>query len=279
MARIRASAQALISVALAEVGYLEKSSASQLDSKTGNSGYRNFTKYARDLDNIPNFYNGKKQGVAWCDMFVDWCMLQAFGLQAGQKLLCQPDRSYGAGCPSSVNYYKAQGRFFTDTPQPGDQIFFWDSGRAYAAHTGIVYKTDENYVYTVEGNTSSQAGVIANGGGVFQKSYALGHSRICGYGRPDYQSVWYEADRAEIEEKEATFPLDIRILKNGAQGADIAALQHLLIGNGFSCGSWGADGSFGKATEDALRAYQQKSALSIDGIAGPATWSSLLGVS
>ncbi|MCH1978243.1 hypothetical protein MCG44_00545 [Lawsonibacter sp. OA9] len=38
----------LISVASAEVGYLEKKSNSQLDSKTANAGSNNYTKYARD---------------------------------------------------------------------------------------------------------------------------------------------------------------------------------------------------------------------------------------
>ena len=47
-------------------------------------------------------------------------------------------------------------------------------------------------MYTIEGNTSSQAGVIANGGGVYKKSYAITDNRIYGYGRPDYDNVWYD---------------------------------------------------------------------------------------
>ena len=54
------AANKLISVAEAEIGYLEKASNASLDSKTDNVGKANFTKYARDLDAIPNFYNGKK---------------------------------------------------------------------------------------------------------------------------------------------------------------------------------------------------------------------------
>ena len=38
----------LIKVALNEEGYLEKNTNSQLDSKTENAGYNNYTKYARD---------------------------------------------------------------------------------------------------------------------------------------------------------------------------------------------------------------------------------------
>lgn len=285
MALIKATAERLIAVAQAEVGYLEKKSNSQLDNKTANAGYKNYTKYARDLDAIPDFYNGNKQGVAWCDMFVDWCMIQAFGLEAGQKMLCQPDRSYGAGCQSSANYYKSKGRYFTKNPQPGDQIFFYNSGRTSAAHTGIVYKVDSMYVYTIEGNTSSTSGVIDNGGGVFKKSYAINYNRIMGYGRPDYENVWFDdSDTKDIPEvkpepAKVDFSIGLRTLKKGCKGEDVKALQILLIGNNCTCGSSGADGDFGSATEAAVKNYQRLKKLAVDGIAGPLTWSSLLGVS
>ena len=61
----------LIGIAKAELGYLEKMSNDILDSKTGNAGSNNYTKYARDI--YPSL-----QGQAWCDMFVDWCFVQAF---------------------------------------------------------------------------------------------------------------------------------------------------------------------------------------------------------
>lgn len=50
----------VLQVANNEVGYLEKASNSNLDSKTGNAGDKNYTKYARDMDNL-HVYNGKKQ--------------------------------------------------------------------------------------------------------------------------------------------------------------------------------------------------------------------------
>ena len=283
MALVKATPERAIAVAMAEVGYLEKKSNSQLDDKTANAGYNNYTKYARDLDAIPDFYNGKKNGYAWCDMFVDWCMIQAFGLEAGQKLLCQPDRSYGAGCSMSVNYYKGMGRFFTKNPKPGDQIFFSGSDGT-PCHTGLVYDVDNLYVYTIEGNTSSQAGVISNGGGVFKKSYAITYNRIYGYGRPDYDSVLYEAQGEEVKPEtektsEGEFTMEMRVLKYGSKGDDVKALQILLLGNGCSIGKWGADGSFGIATENGVKEYQRKKNLQVDGKAGSQTWRSLLGVS
>lgn len=174
--------QKVIDIALAEVGYLEKETNKNLDSKTGNAGDENYTKYARDLF-AAGYYNGNKNGYAWCDVFVDWCFYKAFGKANGQKLQCQ-NGTLGASCTYSSRYYKNSGQFYTSNPQPGDQIFF-GSGDSMT-HTGLVYKVDNFKVYTIEGNTSGTAGVVPNGGGVFKKSYVLTHNKIRGYGRPKY---------------------------------------------------------------------------------------------
>ena len=168
----------LIEIALGEVGYLEKRSAASLDSKTDNAGSKNFTKYARDMCKChAGIY---ANGYAWCDTFVDWCMVQAFGANKTLELI----HGWSAYTPTSAGYYKIHRQWHT-TPQKGDQIFFKDSSGTIC-HTGIVYNIDVNYVYTVEGNTSTQSGVIANGGSVAKKKYALNYSRIAGYGRPNY---------------------------------------------------------------------------------------------
>lgn len=176
------SAQTVINIALAEVGYLEKATNANLDSKTGNAGYNNYTKYARDLFNA-GYYNGNKNGYAWCDVFVDWCFFRAYGKAAGQAAECQTG-NLGAGCSYSAQYYRGQSRY-DKTPQVGDQIFFLDSA-GDINHTGLVYAVDGSTVYTVEGNTSGASGVVANGGGVCKKSYSRGYSRIAGYGHPKY---------------------------------------------------------------------------------------------
>lgn len=165
----------VIAVAKAEVGYLEKKSNSQLDDKTANAGNGNYTKYARDLDNISGFYNGKKNGYDWCDIFVDWCFVKAFGVTRALELLCQPTKSCGAGVGFSANYYKVKGQYHTSNPMPGDQIFYQNMG-----HTGLVIKVDSNYVYAIEGNTSSPVNCVK------EKKYALNSSYIVGYGRPKY---------------------------------------------------------------------------------------------
>ena len=73
--------------------------------------------------------------------------------------------------------------------------------------------------------------------------------------------------------------MEVKVLRNGAKGQQVKALQTLLIGYGYSCGSSGVDGDFGSATDKAVRAYQKAKGLAVDGIVGPATWSKLLGTS
>ena len=177
------SCEKVIEVALNEVGYLEKATNKQLDDKEANAGYGNYTKYARDLDKINYFYNGKKNGYSWCDIFVDWCFVQVYGQEKAKEILYQPDSSAGAGCSSSMNYYKNHKKFYKK-PEVGDQIFF-QRGKE-VTHTGLVYKISETKVYTIEGNTSSASGVVANGGAVVKKSYYLTSTYIAGYGRPKY---------------------------------------------------------------------------------------------
>lgn len=74
------------------------------------------------------------------------------------------------------------------------------------------------------------------------------------------------------------YTMEMRNLKNGCKGEDVRALQILLIGRGYSCGSAGADGDFGNGTHSAVRKYQKAKGLEVDGIVGKATMSSLLGV-
>ena len=167
----------LLKIAKAEEGYLEKRSNSQLDSKTANAGQNNYTKYARDL--YPAL-----QGQPWCDMFADWCFVQAFGKIASKQLL---GGGFSAYTPTSAQYYKDRGQYHKTNPQPGDQIFFRNASRIY--HTGIVTEVTLSKVRTVEGNTSSGMEVIANGGAVCLKEYNLNDSRIDGYGRPDWSLV------------------------------------------------------------------------------------------
>lgn len=177
----------MIEIASNEVGYLEKKSNSNLYSKTGNAGYNNYTKYGYEMHKIQP--SNMDFPAAWCNTFTDWIILEtckAFGKGTveAKKVLCGNFDDYTV---YSSNYYKKKGRWFTKNPKAGDQIFFKNNNGI--CHTGIVYRVDSSKVYTIEGNTSSASGVVANGGCVAKKSYNLSYSKIAGYGRPDWSSI------------------------------------------------------------------------------------------
>ena len=70
------------------------------------------------------------------------------------------------------------------------------------------------------------------------------------------------------------------ILRRGSSGTAVRELQfylYLLSAYESSIPAVGIDGSFGAATENAVRAYQRFAGLTVDGIVGRATWESLYG--
>lgn len=169
----------VIKIALAEEGYLEKKSNSQLYNKTANAGSANYTKYGKEMHDI--YPSVMDFPAAWCDAFVDWCFYKAYGVATAKSLIGGNFNDYTV---SSAQLYKDKKAWYTSNPQIGDQIFFKNNKRI--CHTGLVYNVDSTYVYTIEGNTSGASGVIANGGGVCRKKYKLTDSAIAGYGRPKY---------------------------------------------------------------------------------------------
>ncbi|WP_411954382.1 peptidoglycan-binding protein [Alkalibacillus sp. S2W] len=69
------------------------------------------------------------------------------------------------------------------------------------------------------------------------------------------------------------------VLKSGDSGEDVILLQQALVNNNFypniDADNNGVDGIYGPSTEDAVRRFQIVHELTVDGIAGPSTLSSL----
>lgn len=169
---IEKAIDALIACAENEVGYLEKKSNSQLDDKTANAGYNNYTKYWRDV--YPQY-----QAQAWCAAFVSWCMMKTFGLDVAKKLLKHWPYVY---CPTLGNLFTKYAN-----PQRGDIVIFYRNGTF--AHTGLVTKVEGDKFYTIEGNTSGGSSIVPNGGGVYAKSYYNSNLPGTKFCRPDYSIV------------------------------------------------------------------------------------------
>ena len=181
----------VITVASNEVGYLEKSAAaykkdpSCLDEKTRGAGSDNYTKYGRDMHKI---YPAVMDFPAyWCDAFVDWCFYKAYGIANAKKLLGGNFDDYTV---ASCQLYKNKNALDT-TPKKGAQVFFTRNGQVSGCHhTGIVYKVDGTYFYTIEGNTSGASGVVRNGGGVAKKKYSIAaYKGKVLFGHPKYDKA------------------------------------------------------------------------------------------
>ena len=146
----------------------------------------NWTKYARYFDvEAWQWFNGKKQNVAWCAIFVCWlfCQAEIIGPKKARVFLgCPaPKDNCAAGVPYLWQYLKAR-KWQVDKVkgQKGDIIFF----NAKCSHVGIIEKVDDNKYYTIEGNKSNQ---------VKRCSYSKTSSTIYGLMRP----AWSEIDPKE----------------------------------------------------------------------------------
>ncbi len=65
-----------------------------------------------------------------------------------------------------------------------------------------------------------------------------------------------------------------RMLCKGMSGPDVSSLQGLLTAHGYTVRT--ISGVVDEATDKAIRQYQQDDGLTVDGIAGPMTWASIL---
>lgn len=273
--------QKMIDWGYSQLGYHEKETNDQLEDFTANSGDQNWNKYAAYLDSLGDFYNGPKNigpyGM-WCDIMYDAGMVICYGRKAAQYLICQPDRSAGAGCKYSAEYYAAAGQFFTAGPHPGDQIFF-GSDWNHVNHTGLVVDVRDGRVYTIEGNTSNM---------VAERNYAIDDPGIFGYGRPrwgnpeDPEAAPHDEEKPDEPSEDYWYDVKLPLLMVGDRGPYVKAAQALLIARGYDCGNKPLigtekpDGDFGDSTQKAVGFFQSKCGLEVDGEIGGQTWAALL---
>ena len=211
----------------------------------------------------------------WCAAFVS-----AVGAAAGLTDILYPE----CGCGAMLNRYRAAGRFEENdeaVPRPGDVIFYdWqDSGlgdcRGEPDHVGLVECVEDNLIHVIEGNLSDKVGL---------RRIAVGARCIRGFGKPDYLggSDYVPAEKTEtpaepVPPESAPATLALPLLRQGSAGESVRAAQLLLIGRGYRCGPWGADGDFGPATSGGVCRFQRGRQLEVDGVIGPITWRALLG--
>lgn len=212
-----------------QVGYLEKRSNANLDSKTGNAGYGNYTKYSRDVNNWGLM---GCQGQPWCATYQFWICVKIFGKKKALEIM-------GNGfynCNSVKAHSRSKGTWHS-TPKPGALVIFRNG-----AHIGRVIRISGNTIYTNEGNTSSGGlnHVEANGGCVAEKSYTIGNSQIDGYVWIDYGNVEVKPEKPWKATGTATSTVDnlfVRAEPNGEVIGELMKGNRFEI-NGVTSGNW-----------------------------------------
>jgi len=256
-------AKDVIDIAISNIGYHE--------------GPNNWTIFAKCLDDCDYYAPQKKQNVAWCATFCNYCMLKAAIPEDrdddskkydAQNFMYQPSyNNYSASAALFAGYFKNAGAFYDD-PEKGDMIFFKMSD-GNIGHVGIVEDTD-GCITTIEGNAGDQ---------VQRKWYDYGDSRIAGFGRPSYDGYSQGGDEPEPapEPPKPTEPITVEldVLSRGSTGGQVNTLKALL--NEFG---WGddlpLDGDFDWDTEQAVNRYKSNYVLEPNGIVDAEMWNLLL---
>lgn len=81
------------------------------------------------------------------------------------------------------------------------------------------------------------------------------------------------------EKKVGEVEVNLSVLKKGIKSNEVKSLQILLKGYGFKGANnkvLDIDGSFGANTEYAVKNYQKKNSIEVDGVVGSNTWNKLL---
>jgi hypothetical protein len=201
------TAERLIEVALAEVGYIE-------GPKDNETKYGKFTK----ADFQP-----------WCGSFVNWC-----GNEAGVKI---PNTVY---TPGGAAAFKKAGSWIDGDvadPEPGDIAYFDfpSDGVDRISHVGIVVEDNgDGTVWCVEGNTTGEGkkGSQRNGGECCKKLRAFKKNKkgvmisIVGFGRPKFGGSAASSSKPAVK-KTGSAP------SASQPSADVKAAIELLTKKGY----------------------------------------------
>ena len=248
----------LLAVAASQIGYSRWS-----DSQRG-------TKYARETQPVfwPRDAWLLANGISYCDLFVTWVFWKAFGEDFVRNHL-------PGGASYNTDYRASKGgRVSKSEAAPGDILVFdWNWATASTNHVGILEKrlSGERF-QTIEGNTSvGSSGSQSNGGRVARR--VRRHDQVRYVLRPDWSKVGGSSESVADRAKPWNSSKTIASLSK----ADVKGIQARLADLGYDLGSYGVDGSYGRATYDAVGAFQTGGQLCVDGVGGPDTRKALSG--
>lgn len=202
-----------------------------------------------------------------------WCAttVSAAFIKAGLTDIAPTECS----CAKMIELYQKLGRWEEKdsySPAVGDIIMYdWDDdgkgdNTGHPEHVGIVSKVLGKIITVIEGNKSES---------VAKRTMKVDGKYIRGYCLPDYASKASSAAASAPKGDFKTTEMSVPILKKGAKGEPVEALQTLL--NLRANSKLDVDSSFGPSTDKAVKDYQKDEGLAVDGSVGAATWTKLIG--
>lgn len=249
----------VIEVAKNEVGYHE--------GRDADGNWNNKQKYSPAVPGLE-----WSDWQAWCATFVSWVALQSGVADLYPRT---------ASCYTGVEWFKNAGRF-SEYPAIGAQVFFGSGG---GTHTGLVVNYDNDYIYTVEGNTNNTGS--PQGDGVYTQKRARRDAYVYGYGYPKFSEGIKSADPAWADQtpKEQPKPSPVyapfpgsSFFRLGKEHPLILAMGKALVREGYSGYSVGPSQKFERGDIKAYAWWQRKlgySGSDADGYPGKSSWDKL----
>lgn len=187
----------MLAVAGLWAGYKEKAyiNYAAYESKDDNVGRANYTRFGRIADLVTYGEDvRRKDGYAWCAMFVISCIYESFAGQQDCRLnhltinhearkrtidaICGSVgvMQYMAGVDNILKCF-ARRRKVVEYPLPGDLVVYTSGSRGY--HIGIVEECSTVGFTSIEGNTKAEGDeIVANGGEVARKTRKITKNTI-----------------------------------------------------------------------------------------------------
>jgi peptidoglycan hydrolase-like protein with peptidoglycan-binding domain len=242
---------------------------SMLGRKEADGSFRPIIDAYNEIRPLPRGYRMRYEDP-WCAAFVS-----AVGKMAGLGDIILAE----CGCDAMIALYRARGEYHGRDydAQPGDLIFYnWD-GNSSADHVGIIVEKISGGYAVVEGNMSDAVG---------RRYVPANWLLTMGFATPSYDKASVEPPQTDPDVPHEANPDEqasegvraLPVLAPGSRGLTVKAMQGILIVRDCACGADGADGVFGGNTEAALRRFQQREKLEVDGICGVRSWEKLLGL-
>ena len=175
--------------------------------------------------------------------------------ETGVNINARARNNYSSWCNP-----KGIGKIPTAHRVPGAAVFIHNG--SYVSHVGFLWKP------VTSGKPEGDWWVVEARGVMYGVVATKLNAR--GWNRWGLMTKYFDYSDAG-RDGAPTYEFGHRELSYGDTGADVKALQEALISLSYSCGKWGADGEFGKATKSAVVAFQTANNLAEDGIVGPKT--------